>query len=81
VIAGSPLHIGTLSGLLDRSLARNDRPAEAILRAAEQYEAMTIVVGATSRGPMAGALLGSATYQVVHRSTRPVLVVPTPAES
>ena len=35
----------------------NDRPAEAILRAAEQYEALSIVVGATARGPMAGALL------------------------
>jgi nucleotide-binding universal stress UspA family protein len=56
----------------------NDRPAEAILRAAEQYDALTIVVGSAGRGPMAGALLGSVTYQVVHRSTRPVLVVPTP---
>jgi nucleotide-binding universal stress UspA family protein len=56
----------------------NDRPAEAILRAADQYDAMTIVVGSAGRGPMAGALLGSVTYQVVHRSTRPVLVVPTP---
>jgi nucleotide-binding universal stress UspA family protein len=56
----------------------NDRPAEAILRAADQYDALTIVVGSAGRGPMAGALLGSVTYQVVHRSTRPVLVVPTP---
>jgi nucleotide-binding universal stress UspA family protein len=56
----------------------NDRPAEAILRAADQYDAMTIVVGSAGRGPIAGALLGSVTYQVVHRSTRPVLVVPTP---
>jgi nucleotide-binding universal stress UspA family protein len=55
----------------------NDRPAEAILRAADQYDALTIVVGSAGRGPMAGALLGSVTYQVVHRSTRPVLVVPT----
>jgi nucleotide-binding universal stress UspA family protein len=54
----------------------NDRPAEAILRAAEQYDAMAIVVGSAGRGPIAGALLGSVTYQVVHRSTRPVLVVP-----
>jgi nucleotide-binding universal stress UspA family protein len=59
----------------------NDRPAEAILRAADTYDALTIVVGAAGRGPMAGALLGSVTYQVVHRSTRPVLVVPAPAES
>ena len=56
----------------------NDRPAEAILRAADQYDALSIVVGSAGRGPIAGALLGSVTYQVVHRSTRPVLVVPTP---
>jgi len=54
----------------------NDRPAEAILRAADTYDALAIVVGATGRGPIAGALLGSVTYNVVHRSRRPVLVVP-----
>jgi len=57
----------------------NDRPAEAILRAADQYDALAVVVGAAGgRGPIAGALLGSVTYQVVHRSTRPVVVVPSP---
>ena len=59
----------------------NDRPAEAIMRAADQYDALAIVVGAAGRGPMAGALLGSVTYQVVHRATRPVVVVPSPEES
>ena len=59
----------------------NDRPAEAILRTAEQYDALAVVVGAAGRGPMAGAMLGSVTYQVVHRSTRPVVVVPAPEES
>jgi nucleotide-binding universal stress UspA family protein len=54
----------------------NDRPADAILRAADEYDALAIVVGSRGRGPIAGALLGSVTYQVVHRSTRPVLVVP-----
>jgi nucleotide-binding universal stress UspA family protein len=57
----------------------NDRPADAILRAADQYDALAIVVGAAGGwGPLAGALLGSVTYQVVHRSTRPVVVVPSP---
>lgn len=54
----------------------NDRAADALLRAADQYDALAIVVGAASHGPVAGALLGSVTYQVVHRSTRPVVVVP-----
>ncbi len=58
----------------------NDRPAEAILRAADEYDAIAIVVGATGRGPMTGALLGSVTYQIVHRSRRPVLVVPSSDE-
>jgi nucleotide-binding universal stress UspA family protein len=56
----------------------DDRPAEAILRAADEHDAIVIVVGAANKGPIAGALLGSVTYQVVHRSTRPVVVVPTP---
>jgi len=56
----------------------NDRPAEAILRAADQYDAFAIIVGAAGGGPLRGALLGSTTYQIVHRSTRPVVVVPTP---
>jgi nucleotide-binding universal stress UspA family protein len=56
----------------------NDRPAEAILRAGDAYDALAIVVGASGRGPIAGAVLGSSTYQVVHRSKRPVLVVPLP---
>ena len=56
----------------------DDRPAEAILRAADEHDALAIVVGATGRGPLTGALLGSVTYNVVHRSTRPVVVVPAP---
>jgi nucleotide-binding universal stress UspA family protein len=58
----------------------DDRPAESILRAADEHEALAIVVGSAGRGPVAGALLGSVTYQVVHRSTRPVVVVPTPVD-
>jgi nucleotide-binding universal stress UspA family protein len=56
----------------------NDRPAEAILRAADEYDAFAIVVGQAGRGPLSGALLGSVTYQVVHRATKPVVVVPSP---
>jgi nucleotide-binding universal stress UspA family protein len=56
----------------------NDRPADALLRAADAYDAVAIVVGSAGRGPIAGTVLGSVTYQVVHRSTRPVVVVPSP---
>ena len=37
----------------------DDRPAEAILRAADEHDSIAIVVGATDKGPIAGALLGS----------------------
>ena len=36
--------------------------------------ASTVVIG----GPPRGALLGSVTYQVVHRATEPAVVVPSP---
>jgi len=56
----------------------DDRPAESLLRAGDEHDALAIVVGATGQGPIAGSLLGSVTYQVVHRAKRPVVVVPRP---
>jgi nucleotide-binding universal stress UspA family protein len=56
----------------------DDRPAESLLRAGDEHDALAIVVGTTGQGPIAGSLLGSVTYQVVHRANRPVVVVPRP---
>ena len=53
-----------------------DIPVDAILYVANERDAETIVVGHGGRGPIAGALLGSVTYEVVHRAEVPVLVVP-----
>lgn len=50
------------------------RPAEALLEVAESRGARMVAVGFRGTGPMVGALLGSVTYQVVHRSRVPVLV-------
>ena len=52
------------------------RPAEGLLQVAESRGARMIAVGFRGTGPMVGALLGSVTYQVVHRSRIPVLVCP-----
>lgn len=49
--------------------------AQAILRAAEGYEADLIVMGSHGRGWLPHVLLGSVTQRVVRASTRPVLVV------
>jgi len=53
-----------------------DRPVEALIRVAEARQAEAIVVGHGGRGPLRGALLGSVTYEIVHRAPFPVLVVP-----
>jgi nucleotide-binding universal stress UspA family protein len=55
----------------------HDRPVESLIRVAQARGAGAIVVGHGDRGPMAGALLGSITYEIVHRSPIPVLVVPS----
>jgi nucleotide-binding universal stress UspA family protein len=54
------------------------RPAESLLEAAAEREALAIVVGGTGERPIMGAILGSVPHKLLHRSTVPVLVVPTP---
>ena len=56
----------------------NDRPAEATPARRRPVRRVGDRRRRRRRGPIAGALLGSVTYQVVHRSTRPVVVVPSP---
>jgi nucleotide-binding universal stress UspA family protein len=51
-----------------------------VLVFAEEQEADLIVVGATSRGPVARRVLGTVTTRLIERSRRPVLVI-TPPQS
>ncbi len=52
------------------------RPVDALIAVAEQRGAEVIAVGHGGNGPLRAALLGSVTYEIVHRSPVPVLVVP-----
>jgi nucleotide-binding universal stress UspA family protein len=52
------------------------RPVEALIAVAEQRGAEVIAVGHGGEGPLRAALLGSVTYEIVHRAPIPVLVVP-----
>ena len=54
------------------------RPAESLLEAAAERDARVIVVGGSGERPIVGAILGSVPHKLLHRSTVPVLVVPTP---
>lgn len=52
------------------------RPVDALIDVAAQRQAEAIAVGHGGSGPLKAALLGSITYEIVHRSPIPVLVVP-----
>jgi nucleotide-binding universal stress UspA family protein len=52
------------------------RPVDSLLEAAAERDAIVIVVGGSSGGPIVGTILGSVPYKLLHRSTVPVLVVP-----
>jgi nucleotide-binding universal stress UspA family protein len=57
---------------------RSGRPVPGVLVAAEELDADLILVGASSRGPVAARLLGDVALELVQRSKRPVLVVSRP---
>ena len=52
-----------------------------VLVFAEEQDADLIMVGATSRGPVARRMLGTVTTRLVERSRRPVLVITPPPTS
>ncbi|MGB8858544.1 MAG: universal stress protein [Ilumatobacteraceae bacterium] len=52
------------------------RPVDALIEVAAARNAEVIAVGHGGSGPLKAALLGSITYEIVHRSPIPVLVVP-----
>jgi nucleotide-binding universal stress UspA family protein len=52
------------------------RPVEGLIAAADEHEAVMIVVGHHGEGPLRGALLGATANKLLHLAERPVLVVP-----
>jgi len=52
------------------------KPAEALLRVAEECDARLIVVGTSGESPIRGAMLGSTPHKLLQLSTLPVLCVP-----
>lgn len=58
----------------------DEKPAQALLTAADKYDARLIVVGTYGESPLKGAILGSTPHKLLHLSSRPVLCVPPPAD-
>ena len=53
-----------------------EKPTEALLLAAEQHDAVFIVVGTAGESPVRAAVLGAIGHRLLQRSIRPVLCVP-----
>jgi nucleotide-binding universal stress UspA family protein len=53
--------------------------ADRVVELARDRSAPLIVVGSRGLGAVAGALLGSVSSGIIHRTDRPVLVVPRPS--
>jgi nucleotide-binding universal stress UspA family protein len=62
-------------GVASTGLAPVGDPAEEILKAAKQFEAELIVIGARSLGPVKRLVLGSVSTKVMHESDCDVLIV------
>ncbi len=78
---GKPLvleaaEVAEAAGVVADPVVIIDRPAAALVDRAEQEDARLIVVGTTSERPLTGVILGSVPHKLVHRSSRPVLIVP-----
>jgi nucleotide-binding universal stress UspA family protein len=58
----------------------HERPVDALINVAAARNAQLIAVGHGGSGPLKAALLGSITYEIVHRAPIPVLVVPNDPE-
>jgi nucleotide-binding universal stress UspA family protein len=54
----------------------SEKPAQALVDAADRHDARVIVVGTRGESPLRGAFLGSVSHKLLHLSDRPVLCVP-----
>lgn len=54
----------------------DEKPAQALLTAAEKHHARVIVVGTWGESPLRGAMLGSTPHKLLHLSSVPILCVP-----
>ncbi|MFI5763492.1 universal stress protein [Streptomyces sp. NPDC051563] len=65
------------AGVPSTVVVADEKPAQALLAAAERHDARVIIVGSWGDSPIRGALLGSTPHKLLHLSPVPVLCVPT----
>lgn len=66
--------------LISKILVPTEHPPEAILNAADQEGCDAIVIGTHGKGFISNTFLGSVSKAVLHRTRKPVFIVPLPSE-
>lgn len=66
------------AGVAAEAVVIDEKPAEGLVRVAEERGASMIVVGTWSERPIRGAILGSVPFKLLHQSSVPVVAVPLP---
>ena len=66
--------------LVSKILVPDGYPPEEILNAADEEGCDVIVLGTHGKGFLAHAFLGSVSSAVLHRTRRPVFIIPLPSE-
>ncbi len=67
-------------GLISKILVKIGHPIEEILKAADGVSCDVIVLGTHGKGFLENAFLGSVSKGVLHRTRKPVLIIPLPSE-
>ena len=80
-IAKEGVRLAQEHGLIAEAIVARDESSVAatILRVADEHDAAAIVIGSKRHSAIASVLLGSTTEAVLHKTTRPLLVI-RPAE-
>lgn len=78
---GHAVDTATAAGVTATVELVDEKPAQALLDAADKYDARLIVVGTYGESPLRGAMLGSTPHKLLHWSSRPVLCVPPPEDT
>jgi nucleotide-binding universal stress UspA family protein len=66
--------------LVTNTLVRLSNPVEEILKVADEEKCDAIVLGSHGKGFLKQAFLGSVSSAVLHRSKKPVFIIPIPTE-
>jgi len=66
--------------LISKILIPHGHPPEEILNAADEEDCDVIVLGTHGKGFLAHTFLGSVSNAVLHRTRKPVFVIPLPSE-